>query len=309
MKVAITTASFAKHSEEALRLLMEGGFEIIQNPYGRVLTEDETIELLQGCVAVAAGTEPLTARVMDALPELRVISRCGVGMDSVDMEAATLRGIRVRNTPAAPTRAVAELTLGYALDLMRHVSLMDREIRNGVWKKRMGSLLQGKKLGIIGFGRIGRAVAEVFGFMGCRLSFHDPFIVGDQGLVKRRELDSLLSWADIVTLHCSGPTDGSQVLDAARIGLMQEGACLINVARGGLLDEDALAVALRSGRLSGAALDVFAKEPYTGPLTGLPNVILTPHIGSYAKEARVQMEIDTVRNLLETLGQAGILRG
>ena len=306
MKIAITTGSFAQHSDEPLRLLAERGIEVIRNPHGRVLTEDEAIELLRGCVAVAAGTEPLTARLMDALPDLRVISRCGVGMDSVDMEAASARGIRVRSTPDAPTRAVVELTLGCALDLVRHVSLMDRDVRSGVWKKRMGCLLQGKKLGIIGFGRIGRAVAEVFGFMGCRVSFHDPFVAGDQGVVQRRDLDDLLAWADIVTLHCSKPEDGSQVLDAERIAAMKEGAFLINAARGGLVDEEALYEALRSGRLAGAALDVFAKEPYMGPLTDLPNVILTPHIGTYAREARVQMEIDTIRNLLEALEQAGI---
>ena len=306
MKIAITTGSFAQHSDEPLRLLAERGIEVVRNPHGRVLTEDEAIELLRGCVAVAAGTEPLTARLMDALPELRVISRCGVGMDSVDTEAASARGIRVRSTPDAPTRAVVELTLGCALDLVRHVSLMDRDVRSGVWKKRMGCLLQGKKLGIIGFGRIGRAVAEVFGFMGCRVSFHDPFVAGDQGVVQRRDLDALLAWADIVTLHCSKPEDGSQVMSAERIAAMKEGAFLINAARGGLVDEDALYEALRSGCLAGAALDVFSKEPYMGPLTDLPNVILTPHIGTYAREARVQMEIDTIRNLLEALEQAGI---
>jgi D-3-phosphoglycerate dehydrogenase len=306
MKIAITTTSFAQYNDEPLRLLRERGIESILNPYGRVLTENEAVDLLRGCVAVAAGTEALTAGLMDALPELRVISRCGVGMDNVDMEAASRRGILVRNTPGAPTRAVVELTLGYALDLMRHISLMDRDIRNRVWKKRMGALLHGKKLGIIGFGRIGKAVAEAFSLMGCRVHFHDPFIDGDQGVFQRRELDSLLAWADIVTLHCSAPADGSKVLDAARIAVMKEGACLINAARGGLVDEDALAGALRSERLSGAALDVFTKEPYSGPLADLPNVILTPHIGAYAVETRVQMEIDTIRNLLEALEQAGI---
>ena len=306
MKIAITTGSFAQYSEEPLRLLAERGIEFVRNPHGRVLTEDEAIDLLRGCVAVAAGTEPLTARVMEALPDLRVISRCGVGMDSVDMEAASARGIRVRNTPDAPTRAVVELTLGCALDMVRHISLMDHDIRSGVWKKRMGSLLQGKKLGIVGFGRIGRAVAETFGYMGCQVSFHDPFVAGPQGVVQRRDMDALLAWADIITLHCSKPEDGSQVMSAEHIAAMREGSFLINAARGGLVDEDALLKALRSGHLAGAALDVFAQEPYTGPLKDLPNVILTPHIGTYAREARVQMEIDTIRNLLEALEQAGI---
>lgn len=308
MKVALTTSSFAQYSDEPLRLLAERGIEAVMNPHGRALTEDEAIALLQGCVGVAAGTEPLSAKVMDAVPGLRVISRCGVGMDNVDLAAASARGILVRNTPDGPTRAVVELTLGCALDLMRRVTLMDREVRGGIWKKRMGNLLHGKNLGIIGFGRIGRAVADVFAFMGCRVSFFDPFVAGDQGAFQRRELNALLAWADIVTLHCAKPADGAKVLDASRIAAMKDGAWLINAARGGLVDEDALAEALRQGRLSGAALDVFAKEPYTGPLAELPTVVLTPHIGSYARESRVQMEVDTIRNLLDALGQATAAR-
>jgi D-3-phosphoglycerate dehydrogenase len=239
---------------------------------------------------------------MEALPELRVISRCGVGMDSVDLEAAKEKGIAVRNTPEGPTKAVAELTLGFALDLMRQVTLMDREVRAGTWKKRTGFLLHGKKVGIVGFGRIGRAVAGVFRALWCEAAFYDPFIAGDTDGCTRMELDGLLAWADIVTLHCAKPKDGSLVLDAARIGAMKKGAWLINAARGGIVDEEALAAALREGSLSGAALDVFAKEPYSGPLTGLPTAILTPHIGSYAREARIGMEVDTIKNLLEALG-------
>ena len=304
MKVAITTSTFAKFSDEPLRLLAGRGLEAVMNPHGRALTEDEAADFLRDCVGVAAGTEPLTARVMDAAPGLRVISRCGVGMDNVDQEAAATRGILVRNTPEGPTRAVVELTLGYALDLLRRVSVMDREVREGLWKKHMGNLLQGKNLGIIGFGRIGRAVADVFAFMGCRVSFYDPFVTSDQDQFTRLEPADLLAWADIVTLHCARPPDGSKVLDAAGIASMKPGAWLINAARGGLVDEDALCDALQNGRLSGAALDVFDREPYSGPLAALPNVVLTPHIGSYARESRIQMEIDTIRNLLDALDQA-----
>ncbi len=306
MKIAITTSSFAKFSDEPLRLLKARGIEAVLNPHGRALTEDEAMELLRGCAGVAAGTEPLTRRVMEALPELRVISRCGVGMDSVDLNAAKEKGIAVRNTPEGPTRAVAELTLGFALDLMRQVTLMDREVRAGIWKKRTGFLLQGKRVGVVGFGRIGRAVAGVFHAMGCETGFFDPFVTGGEAGCVRMELDALLAWADIVTLHCAKPGDGSLVLDAARIKSMKKGAWLINAARGGIVDEEALAAALREGALSGAALDVFAKEPYSGPLAELPTAVLTPHIGSYAREARIGMEVDTIRNLLEALDSLGV---
>lgn len=300
MKIAITTSSFAKFSDEPLRLLQARNIEYVLNATGRALTEDEAIEQLQGCVGVAAGTEPLTRRVMDALPALKVISRCGTGMDSVDSAAAAEKGIAVRNTPDGPTQAVAELTLGYALDLLRQVSRMDREVRAGVWKKRMGNLLDGKKVGIVGFGRIGRAVARLFTAFGAEVAFADPY--AEDTHAKKMELDALLSWANIITLHCPKPQNGEVLLDARRLGLLQAGAWIINAARGGLIDEVALHDLLASGRLAGAALDVFGKEPYDGPLTKLDNVILTPHIGSYAMEARIRMEVDTIKNLIEALG-------
>ncbi len=299
MKIAITTSSFGQFSDEPLKMLRDAGVEYVLNPHGRALTEEEAKGLLKGCAGVAAGTEPLTAAVMAALPELKVISRCGVGMDSVDLEAAKARGIAVRGTPDAPTRAVVELTLGYALDMLRGLSVMNSELKSGVWKKRMGSLILGKRVGIVGFGRIGRAVAKAFAALGCEAAFYDPFV--ERADYPKMELEELLGWADIVTLHCSKPKDGSRVLDAKRLGLMRQGAWLINAARGGLVDEQALYENLKSGKLAGAALDVYEREPYEGPLKELPNALLTPHIGSYAREARITMEIETIKNLLEAL--------
>lgn len=305
MKVAITTSSFAQFSDEPLALLKARNIEYILNPHGRALTEDEAIELLQGCIAVAAGTEPLTRRVMNALPDLKVISRCGTGMDSVDQQAAKEKNIAVRNTPDGPTLAVAELTLGYALDLMRQVTRMDHDIRNGVWKKRMGNLLDGKKVGIVGFGRIGRAVARLFSAFGAEIAFADPFAapLPEAPHYKKMELDELLGWANIVTLHTPKPKDNPVLLDARRLNLMRQGSWVINAARGGLIDEEALHALLTSGHLAGAALDVFVTEPYTGPLKDCPNCVLTPHIGSYAMEARIRMEVDTIKNLIEALEQ------
>ncbi len=305
MKIAISTSSFAKFSDAPLQLLQERGLEPVFNPHGRALSEDEAIELLRGCVGLAAGTEPLTARVLEACPELCVISRCGVGMDNVDLEAAKARGIIVHNTPDAPTRAVAELTLGYALDLLRQISRMDREMRAGQWQKRMGNLLQGKVLGIVGFGRIGRAVAALFAALGCSVCFYDPAVTQDCGEWSCLSMDELLARADILSLHTARPRDGSLVLDAGRISRMKKRAWLINAARGGIIDEQALYEAVKSGALSGAALDVYGKEPYSGPLLELPEVICTPHIGSYAREARIAMEVETIANLLGGLEQAG----
>ena len=299
MKVAITTSSFAKDSREPLNMLEARGIEYVLNPYGRALSEDEAIELLAGCAGVAAGTEPLTERVFAALPELKAVSRCGVGMDSVDLAAAKARGIVVKNTPDGPTRAVAELTLGLCLSLLREIPAMDRDMRAGVWKKRMGSLLEDKKIGVIGLGRIGLATAELFKALGAQVAYSDP-MVGNHAFV-RKDLDELLAWADIITVHAPPSKDGF-LLGARRLNLMRRGAWLINAARGGIVDEAALVELLKQKHFTGAALDVFGEEPYAGPLLEFNNVILTPHIGSYAKEARIRMEIDTIANLLHSLG-------
>ncbi len=303
MKIAITTSSFARFGDEPLRLLQEAGIDYVLNDKGRPLTEDETISILDGCVGVAAGTEPLTRKVMDALPGLRVISRCGVGVDNVDLAAAEARGIAVRNTPGGPTLAVAELTVALILSLLRHVGLMSREMHGGVWKKHMGSLLYQKRVGIIGMGRIGCALTRRLAAFETEIAYADPLV--ENAAVPRLGLEELLDWADIVTLHCPKPENGAPVLDGRKLSLMRRGSYLINAARGGLVDEDALYGLLMSGHIAGAALDVYAKEPYDGPLRGLDNVILTPHVGSHARESRQIMETDTIKNLLEALADCG----
>ena len=305
MKIAITTSSFARHSDVPLRNLEEAAIEYELNPYGRKLAEDEVIEMLRGCQGVAAGTEPLTEKVMAALPDLRVISRCGTGMDNVDLEAAGERGIKVRNTPDGPTLAVAELTLGFALNLLRKVSQMDRELRGGNWKKRMGNNLRGKNLGIVGFGRIGQAVASVFSPLGVNVAFNDPEVdpeVESESYAKM-SIPDLLEWADILSLHCSLAGGECSLFAAEQLSAMKPGSWVINVSRGGIVDENALYELLKDGHIAGAAIDVFEREPYDGPLRELENVILTPHIGSYAMESRIQMEIDTIKNLIEALNE------
>ena len=299
MKIAVTTSSFASFSQQPMEIFNQAGIEPVLNPYGRKLTEDEAIELLEGCVGVVAGTEPLTERLMVSLPGLKVISRCGVGLDNVALKAAAKRGIAVLNTPDGPTLAVAELTLGYALDLLRQITRMNGELGSGVWKKRMGNTLRGKRIGIIGFGRIGRAVAELFAPMGVQVSFNDP--VAESDTYRKLEVRDLLAWADMVTFHCSKTGGECSLFATEQLRIMKPGSWVINVSRGGIVNENALYEMLKSGHLAGAAVDVFEQEPYNGPLTELDNVILTPHIGSYARESRIQMEIDAARNLIEAV--------
>jgi D-3-phosphoglycerate dehydrogenase len=295
-KVFVSTSSFAEYDKLPLKLLQDAGIESQVNPYGRKLTEDECLKLIGDADGLIAGTEPLTAEVIKSAKKLKVISRVGVGLDNVDLEAAKKRGIKVFSTPDAPTLAVAELTLGLMLALLRHIPQGDRDIRAGKWQKQMGNLLHSKKVGIIGLGRIGEKVAELVKGMGAQVAYCDPAV--KKAGYQKLPLEELLAQSDIVSLHLSG---GGTLLGEKELRSMKQGSYLVNCARGGLVDEKALLNVLKEGRLAGAALDVFAQEPYTGPLTKVDNVILTPHVGSYAIESRIEMEVQATKNLIKGL--------
>lgn len=294
-KIAITTSSFGEYDRKPLSLLEARGYEITLNPYGRKLYKEEVVEFCEDAIGIIAGTEQIDASVIEELKLLKVISRCGTGMDNVDIEAAGRKGIKVFNTPDAPTIAVAELTIGLALTLLRKVHVMDSGIRNNKWQKLMGNLISDKKAGIIGFGRIGKKVAGLLEAFGCKVAYSDTNISRDYPNITCLPLEDLFRWADILFLHVSTK---ETIIGEKELGLIKDGAWIINVSRGEVIDEKALYEALKSRKLAGAALDVFRAEPYTGPLRELENVLLTPHIGSYAKEARTGMELQAVENLL-----------
>lgn len=300
-KVAITTGSFAEHDTIPVNLLVEKGFEVISNTFGRRLNKKETLEMCSGCVGIIAGTEIYDMEILEKLKGVKVISRCGTGMDSVDINAANKLGIKVFNTPDAPTLAVAELTVGLILNLLRKINQMDSAIRSSRWEKLMGNLLNEKKVGIIGFGKIGQKVAMLLHPFNCEIRYCDIRTDDRELITKKVELEELLKISDIISIHVSS---NEQIIGEREIKMMKKGGWLINVSRGMTVDENALYQALKSGYLSGAAMDVFEKEPYSGMLTELDNVILTPHIGSYAKESRVKMEIEAVENLLKGLGNS-----
>jgi len=305
-RILITTTSFAKDNVSPLDLLQKAGYETIINPYGRKLTEDEVLNLLLEVkpVGMIAGVEPITARVLQLAVGLKVISRCGVGLENVDLNVARSLGITVTNTPDAPTEAVAELTIGLIFNLLRKISFLDRELRSGNWIKETGSLVQGKKTGIIGLGRIGKRVAEMLLALGAKVAGTD--IQPDYEWLQKKQvplvgLEELLKQSEILCLHVSHAAGNAHLIGRKELEAMPKGAYLINTSRGEVIDHDALYSILTNGHLAGAALDVFDHEPYTGPLTQLDNVILTPHIGSYAREARVEMEIQAAENLIEEL--------
>jgi len=303
-KVLISPSSFGQCGTEPLDLLTKAGFETIVNPYGRRLTADEVVGLAHECVGIVAGLEPLDREVLDQLPSLRCISRVGVGMDNVDLQTAAAKGVEVRNTPDGPTQAVAELALGLTLALLRRIPQADRNLRDGIWQKEMGSLLHEKTVGVVGLGRIGRRVAELFLALGCVVVATDP--IADHDWLKNHSvslipLNDLLSRSDIITLHLAHEPGAGPVIGVEEIHRMKKTAYLINTARGEVLDEEALYNALNEQRIRGAAFDVFRVEPYHGPLIELDNIILTPHLGPYAREGRLRMEVAAVQNLLNVL--------
>ena len=304
MKILASPSSIGQISSKPFELLEANGYEVVKNPFGRKLTEEETINLGKDCVGIVAGVESLNSRVIDLLPNLKCISRVGVGMDSVDIPHAESKGIKVLNTPNGPTRAVAELTLGLTMSLLRKIPNAHCDLRNKVWKKQTGNLLFEKKVGILGLGRIGRMTAEMFRALGnpvagCDLYPNEEW-AKEHG-VKVMDLKELLSTCDIITIHVPAKADGSAVITKAELDLLKDDAFVVNVSRGGIIDEDALYEVLISGKLSAVALDVFSQEPYDGKLCDVENVVLTPHIGSYAKEGKLKMEVDAAQNLINAL--------
>ncbi|MBL0012094.1 MAG: phosphoglycerate dehydrogenase [Nitrosomonas sp.] len=304
----ISTSSFDIDNNPHIQNLLQKGMQVITNPHRRKLTEDEIIELLkEGATGLIAGIEPLTERVFQSAKNLKVISRCGAGLDSVDLVAAKNRGITVLNTPEAPAQAVAELTMGLILTVLRKIGQIDQSVRKGEWPRTQGRLLAAQTIGIIGLGHIGRRVARLCQAFEATVISHDPYASQVPDGVALLPLEQLLATADIITLHLPYGPDTHHLLNAKAFAAMKPEVIVINAARGGLVDEHALLAALQAGNVSAAALDVFEQEPYHGPLIESGNVILTSHIGSLARESRQLMEIEAAENLLQGLIKTGLI--
>ena len=309
MKILISSASFGKINMEPIKTLEDSGLKPLLNPYGRKLEFSEFVELIRDAVGLIAGTEKITAELLENAPMLKVISRYGVGLDNIDLEAAKKMGIIVRSTPEAPSQAVAELALALILDISRRISEADRNLRNNNWTQLMGKLISGKTLGIIGLGRIGKKLVKLVQPFEMKIYAFEPYPDKDFVLsnnITVVPLDEVLKVSDIISLHLPLSDKTFHMISKKKLSLMKKDAIIINTSRGGLVDESALVEALKNSMIGGAAIDTFEKEPYRGALTGLDNVILTCHMGSAAQETRKEMEIETVNNLLDALKEAGI---
>lgn len=295
--VLIGPTSYGDFDPAPLDRLTGAGYEVRRNPVGKKMSEEELLRALNGVIGIVAGLEPLSRAVLTN-SQLKVISRSGVGVDNVDLVAAKELRIKVFNTPDAPTVAVAELTIGGIITLLRRISEMDAQMHRGVWRKLSGPELAGKTVSIVGLGRIGLKVASYLKAFGTRLLAVDPARAGDVDGIPIISLDEALHQADIVTLHASG---GTQILGPAELAKVKRGVYIANTGRGGLIDEAALCAALDQKRVAGAWLDAFATEPYEGPLRQYSQVLLTPHIGYSSDEARRRMELEAAENLLSGL--------
>ena len=291
-------------AEEGLSILRAGAE--VDTRYG--LPADELLQAIGGCqgLIVRSGTR-VDRQLINAAPDLRVIGRAGAGVDNIDLDAASEQGIIVLNAAGGNTVSAAELTIALLLSLSRHLATANASLRSGEWNRAafVGAELRGKTAGIIGLGLVGAAVARRLQAMEMRTIAFDPFLSEERARSVGTELVSLqelLEQADVVTLHSSASADAPALLGGEEFGLVKPGALLVNTARGRLVDEQALAAALDSGRLGGAALDVFAEEPANGnPLVQHPRVLATPHLGASTQEAQERVAIDIATETLKVL--------
>ncbi|NJE04021.1 hydroxyacid dehydrogenase [Thermococcus sp. MV11] len=292
--------------EKAMEVLRKAGFDVIYEEYP---DEERLVELVKDVDAIIVRSKPkVTRKVIESAPKLKVIGRAGVGLDNIDLEAAKERGIKVVNSPGASSRSVAELAIALMFSVARKVAFADRKMREGVWAKKqcMGIELEGKTIGVIGFGRIGYEVAKIAHALGMKVLLYDPYPNEERAKEvggKFAQLEELLRESDVVTLHVPLVEQTYHLINEERLKLMKPTAILINAARGAVVDTSALVKALQEGWIAGAGLDVFEEEPLPKdhPLTKLDNVVLTPHIGASTEEAQMRAGVQVAEQIVEIL--------
>ncbi|WP_455367592.1 phosphoglycerate dehydrogenase [[Eubacterium] cellulosolvens] len=304
-RVLIGSRSFGQFFPDHITQLEKAGCEVTCNTVGRAYHEDELMETLPGMDAIITGTDQLTAKVINATDTLKTIAKHGVGVDNIDLDAAKARGIIVTYTPGANHDSVADLTLALILATARKIIPAHLETQEGGWKPFRGIELKDKILGIIGLGRIGKAVYQRAQGFGMRVIAYDPY--PDKDFAKANNiplvtLEDLLKNSDIVSLHASTEKTPHPLIGPKELEMMKNTAILINTARGHLVDEEALADALRQKKMMGAGLDVFTQEPpIRSTLLKLENIVLTPHIGGQTMDGLRRMGEITIENCLRAL--------
>lgn len=288
--VAVTSRSFSRHP--ILRAELERRYSDVRfNDEGLSLSGEGLIAFLSGRRRAITALEHIDDGVLGALPDLEVISKVGVGIDMLDLDAMRRHDVRLGWARGTNATSVAELVIALTLAVLRHIPALDHAVRAGAWQQRKGRLLSNRTVGIVGYGAVGREVSRLATGFGCPILIHDIATQADLAPDRRQvPLDELLASSDVVTIHISLSDATRNIIDAPALARMRAGSVLVNTARGGLVDEAALYECLVAGGIGGAALDVFLTEPPTASrLLELPNVVVTPHIGGSSEEAILAM--------------------
>jgi D-3-phosphoglycerate dehydrogenase len=308
-RVLITAPRALPVLDRYVRELSAAGCEVLSAPSTERLEEADLLPLVGSIEGIICGDDRITRRVLDAAPQLRIIAKWGTGVDSIEVEDARQRGIVVSNSPGAFSAAVADTVMGYVLLFARRLDRMSADMHQGHWRRLPLVALSECTLGIVGFGASGRAVAQRARAFGMRVLVHTldavtPDQAADAG-VTSGTLDQVLAESDFVTLHADLRKDNRHLIGPAQLRSMRPDAVLINTARGALVDETALVQGLQTGRIAGAALDVFEYEPLPAdsPLRGMKNVYLAPHNANASAAAAEYVHRACIRSVIDVLGQ------
>ena len=294
-KVFIATSSFSAVTKKINNIAKRKNIIFIKNPLKRKLTSDQLLKYGKDCKYIIAGTETYDQKTLDKLKKLKYIFRLGSGVDNLDVEYLKSKKIKFAKSKITPEVAVAELIVGYIFSIYRNIIENNNNVKKKIWKKQMGFILNGKILGIIGYGKVGKYLHKI------SKSFGIKILVNDKKKISQRNtnLENLLKRSDIISVNIN-PNSKKKLLDKKRLKLCKKNSIIINTSRPEVLDYEYLYLMLKKKKILGAGLDVFVKEPYFGKLTNLQNVVLTPHIGSYSKEIRSKMEKEAILNILNT---------
>jgi len=300
MNILVVTYPFGRCGDKPVKLLKETGWNIKYSLMGRRLRENEVRDMLGGVDAVIAGTESYNRETINFAKDLKVISRVGIGLDNVDFFVCKEKGIKIAYTPEAPSDAVADLTIAQILNLLRYIHVSNKSIRAGEWKRITGLSIKQIKIGILGVGRIGKRVIDRLKPFGANILACDIKSIDNVDGVTWVDKDTLFKESDLISVHIPMNKKNSQFVSMNEFSMMKEGSYFINTSRGGVINERDLKTCLFN-HLAGAALDVFEKEPYTGEMTKMDNVILTAHLASSDRRSRYLMELGAVENCIKLL--------
>ena len=302
MKVFVSTHPFGETSKIPMKLVEENGLNLRVNEHGKKITTQELAEDIKDAEILIAGTEKITEEVFKSAPNLKLISRVGIGLDGIDFELCKKYGVRVAYTPDAPTMAVAELCVGMIIDLARKITITNNNFKNeNIWARYMGTLLYGKTVGIFGMGRIGKSLVHLLNGFNVNFLVHDPepdLAFGRLYNVSFVSKEALLKQSDVVSVNIPLKEDTQDFIAMNELQLMKASAILINTARGGIVNEKDLYDALKNNIIAGAAVDVFEEEPYLGSLKNLENCLLTCHMGASTIDSRTDMEVQALEEAI-----------